>query len=162
MKQYINTFVKLNAIRFLQAVIVLLAFAVLIFMLWEPHLEGRNAHAELFEIYFMDPFLAFAYIGSVPFFAALYQAFKVLGYTSKNNVFSQEVIKALQTIKYCALLIIGFVSVGEIIIFFNSSDDRAGGVVVGLLVAFGSVIMAAAAGFIEQIIQTGMARIDNT
>src|SRR5882757_4418154 len=65
--------------KFLQAVIVLIGIGALALMLWEPHIEGRNAHATLFEIYFKDPFLAYAYIASIPFFVALYQAFKVLG-----------------------------------------------------------------------------------
>jgi hypothetical protein len=53
---------------FLQVVVVLIGIGALAIMLWEPHIEGRNAHATLFEIYFKDPFLAYAYIGSIPFF----------------------------------------------------------------------------------------------
>ena len=68
---------------FLQVVIVLIGIGALALMLWEPHIEGRNAHATLFEIYFKDPFLAYAYIASIPFFVALYQAFKVLGCRTK-------------------------------------------------------------------------------
>src|SRR5262249_55980907 len=65
---------------FLQVVIVLIGIGALALMLWEPTIEGRNAHATLFEIYFKDPFLAYAYVASIAFFAALYQAFRVLGY----------------------------------------------------------------------------------
>ena len=75
-----------------------------------------NAHATNFEIYFKDPFLALVYAGSIPFFIALYQAFKVLGYAGQNKVFSPEAVKALRTIKYCAIAIIGFVVVEEIFI----------------------------------------------
>ena len=71
-----------------QSVIVLIGVGTLALLLWEPHLEGRNAHATPFEIYFKDPFLAYAYVASIPFFAALFQAFKVLGYTRQNKVFS--------------------------------------------------------------------------
>ncbi len=99
---------------FLQAVIVLIGIGALALMLWEPHIEGRNAHATLFEIYFNDPFLAYAYLASIPFFAALYQAFKVLGYIRQNKAFSQATVKALRTIKFCALAIVGFVAVGEL------------------------------------------------
>ena len=105
-----------GSIRFLKAVLVLVGIGALALMLWEPHLEGRNAHATLFEIYFKDPFLAYAYIASIPFFVALYQAFKVLGYAGQNKVFSQAAVKALRTIKYCAMAIIGFVAVGEVFI----------------------------------------------
>jgi hypothetical protein len=66
-------------------VIVLFGIGVLAFMLWEPHLEGRNVHASLFQIYFKDPFLAYAYVASIPFFVGLYQAINVLGDTSDRT-----------------------------------------------------------------------------
>ena len=112
---------KRSSTIFLQIVIVLIGIGALALMLWEPHIEGRNAHATLFEIYFKDPFLAYAYIASIPFFVALYQAFKVLGYAGQNKVFSQAAVKALRTIKYCAIAIIGFVAVGEIFIMLSDS-----------------------------------------
>src|SRR5947209_2109318 len=110
---------KRSSTIFLQVVVVLIGIGALAIMLWEPHIEGRNAHATLFEIYLKDPFLAYAYIGSIPFFVALYQAFKVLGYVRQNKTFSQATVKALGTIKYCAIAIIGFVAVGVICIGLN-------------------------------------------
>src|SRR5215831_7951176 len=107
---------KLGATLFLRAVLVLIGIGALAFLLGEPHVEGRNAHATLFEIYFKDPFLALVYAGSIPFFIALYQAFKLLGYVGRNKVFSPEVAKALRTVRYCALAIIGFVVAEEIFI----------------------------------------------
>jgi hypothetical protein len=138
---------------FLQAVIVLIGIGALALMLWEPHIEGRNAHATLFEIYFKDPFLAYAYLASIPFFVALYQAFKALGYIRQNKAFSQATVKALRAIKFCALAIIGFVAVGELFILFGNSDDRAGGVFIGILITFGSVVIATAAAMFERILQ---------
>jgi hypothetical protein len=147
---------KRSSTIFLQVVIVLIGIGALALLLWEPHIEGRNAHATLFEIYFKDPFLALVYIGSIPFFMALYQAFKVLGYAGQNKVFSQAAVKALRTIKYCALAIIGFVAVEEIIIMLNNSDDRAGGVFMGILITFGSIVIATAAAMFERILQNAV------
>src|SRR5712671_5998401 len=112
---------KRSSTAFLQIVIVLIAVGAAALLLWEPHIEGRNAHATLYQIYFEDPFLAYAYIASIPFFAALYQAFKVLGYVGQNKVFSQAAVNSLRTIKYCAIAIIGFVVVGVIFIMFGRS-----------------------------------------
>ena len=78
---------------FLQVIVALIGVASLAFLLGEPHLEGRNALATLFQIYFKDPFLAYVYLGSLPFYAALYQALKVLGYVRCNQVFSPEAVK---------------------------------------------------------------------
>ena len=125
-------------------------------MLWEPHIEGRNTHATLFEIYFKDPFLAYAYLSSIPFFVALYQAIKVLGYIGENNAFSQPTLKALRTIKFCALAIVGFVALGEFFIILGNSDDRAGGVFIGILIAFGSVVIATAAAMFERVLQNAV------
>src|SRR4051812_36615754 len=144
---------KRSSTIFLQLVIVLIGLGALALLLWEPHIEGRNAHATLFAIYFKDPFLAYAYIASIPFFVALYQAFKVVGYAGQNQVFSPAAVKALRTIKFCALAIIGFVAVGEILIMFGNSDDRAGGVFMGVLITFGSIVIATAAALFERILQ---------
>jgi hypothetical protein len=147
---------KRSSTAFLQIVIVLIGMGALALMLWEPHLEGRNAHATVFEVYFKDPFLAYAYLASIPFFVALYQGFKVLGYAGKNQVFSQAAVKALRTIKFCAISMIGFVAGAEIFILMADSDDRAGGVVMGGLIAFGSIVMAPAAATFERILQNAV------
>ena len=144
---------KKSATIFLQAVTILVGIAVFVLMLWEPTREGRNVHATLFEIYFKDPFLAYAYIASIPFFVACYQAFNMLGYAGQNRIFSQPAVKALRTIKYCAIAIIGFVCGGEIFIMLGDSDDRAGGVFMGILITFGSVVIATSAAMFERILQ---------
>src|SRR5438034_11761184 len=120
---------KRSSTIFLQVVILLVGIGALALMLWEPQIEGRNAHATLIEIYFKDPFLAYAYVASIPFFVALYQAFKVLGYAGQNKVFSQAAVKALRTIKYCGIAIIGFVAVSVIFLLGGDPEDRPPGVV---------------------------------
>ena len=141
---------------FLQAVIVLIGIGALALMLWEPHIEGRNAHATLFEIYFKDPFLAYAYLSSIPFFVALYQAFKLLRYVGQNTVFSPAAIRALRTIRYCAMAIVGFVALGEVFIMMGESDDRAGGVFIGILITFSSIVIVAAMIVLERVLQSAV------
>jgi hypothetical protein len=148
---------KRGSTIFLQVVIVLIGIGALALLLWEPQIEGVNAHATNFEIYFKDPFLTLVYIGSIPFFVALYQAFKVLGYAGQNKIFSQAAVKALRTIKYCALTIIGFVAVEEILIMLNhGGDDPAGGIFMGVLISFGSIVIATAAAMFERILQNAV------
>jgi len=148
---------KRNSTIFLQIVIVLIGIGALALLLWEPRIEGRNAHATNFEIYFKDPFLVLVYIGAIPFFVALVQAFKVLGYAGQNKIFSQAAVNALRTIKYCALAIIGFVVVEEIIIMLtHGNDDAAGGVFMGVLITFGSIVIATAAAMFERILQNAV------
>lgn len=141
---------------FLRAVVVLIGIAALAFLLWEPHLEGRNAHATPFEIYFRDPFLAFVYVGSIPFFVGLYHAFKVLASVARNKQFSPSAVRSLRTIKRCAIVLVGFVAVGEVIILLTPSDDRAGGVVMGIAIAFASIVVATATAVFERTLQNAV------
>ncbi len=149
---------KRSSTMFLQVVIMALGLGALVLLLWEPHLEGVNASAtSLYEIYFDDPFLALVYLGSIPFFAALYQAFKVLGYARHNQIFSQAAVNALRTIKYSALAIIGFVVVEEVFIILNhGNDDATGGIMMGLVITFGSIVIATAAAMFERILQNAV------
>ena len=147
---------KRSSTIFLQVVIVIVGIGAVAILLWEPHVEGRNAHATLYQIYFNDPFLAFAYVASIPFFVALYQAFKVLGYAGQNQVFSPAAVKALRKIKYCAIAIIGFVAVAEIIILLSNEEDKPGGVFIGILITFGSIVIATAAAMFERILQNAV------
>src|SRR3989344_4443977 len=139
---------------FLKAVIVLIAICTLAALLWEPHLEGRNAHVTLFAIYFQDPFLAFVYLGSIPFFAALYQAIKILDYVGRNEVFSQHSVRALRTIKYCALMTAGAIVAADayLMIAASGNDDPAGAVMMGIIATFASLVIATAAAVCETIL----------
>lgn len=147
---------KRSSTAFLQIVIVLVGIGALALMLWEPHIEGRNARATVFEIYFKDPFLAYAYIASIPFFVALYQGFKVLGYAGQNKVFSQAAVKAVRTIKFCAIAIVGFVAVSVIFMIFGDPDDRPAGVFMRILITFPSIVVATAASTFERIVQNAV------
>ncbi|MES2201696.1 MAG: DUF2975 domain-containing protein [candidate division FCPU426 bacterium] len=138
---------------FFQTVVVAIGVAALAFLIWEPLVEGRNAHATLYEVYFKDPFLALVYVGSLPFFTALFQTFKVLGYAGQGRVFSKEALKSLRTIKVCAFAVIAFVAVEEILIVLGDSDDRAGGVFMGALVTFGSLVAVVVTASFERFIR---------
>lgn len=137
---------KRSSTILLQVVIVALGIGALTLMLWEPHIEGRNAHATLFEIYFNDPFLAWAYTASIAFFVALYQSFKLLGYIGRNELLSERSVKAVRNIKYCAMTLVAFIVAAEAYLFIvRPGDDIAGGVFMGLLliVVFGvSAVLA--------------------
>lgn len=146
---------KRGSTIFLQAFVVLIGLGVLALLLWEPHVEGRNAHATVFEIYFKDPFLAYVYTGSIAFFAALFQAYRVLGYVRRDMAFSPEAVKALRTIKRCAMVLLGFVAGGVLfILFFGDKEDRPPGVFMCLLATFASIFIATAATVLERILQS--------
>lgn len=143
---------------FLRGVIVLIGIGALAFLLWEPHVEGRNAHATVFQIYLNDPFLAYAYAASIAFFVGLYQAFKLLGYIGRNDVFSPGAVKALRTIKYCAFALAAMIggAVAYLFLFVRGKDDIAGGVAMGFALTFLSLVTATAASVFEKLLQSAV------
>src|SRR6267378_2296667 len=149
---------KRGSTIFLQALILLFGVGVFAFLLWEPHLEGRNVNATLFEIYFKDLFLAYIYLAFVPFFVGLYQAFKILGYARRPEIFFQRSVRALRIIKYCALTTAIFIFGAEayLSIFMRGKDDIAGGVMMGAFIILVSAIIATAAALFQRVLQNAV------
>ena len=142
---------------FLQSVVVFIGIGSFAFLLWEPHLEGRNVNATLSQIYFNDPFLVYAYIASIPFFTVIYQTFMLLGHIGQNKILSSDSVSALRTIKYCAVSLVGFVVVPEAyLLIVRPGDDIAGGVAMGLFIIFVSSVVAATAAVLERLLQRAL------
>lgn len=143
----------------LQVAIVLLGLVTLFLLLWEPHLEGRNAHATTFEIYFKDPFLAYVYAGSIAYFFGLYRAFGLLGNVRQTGVFSSGTVAALQVIRRCAFVLLGFVAGGVIfVVVAGDPEDRPAGFFMCLLAASPAGAVAMAAGWWASRLQTALVR----
>ena len=105
---------KRGSTYFLQTIIVLIGLMSLFLLLRFPLYEGRNVNATIFDVYFQDPFLAYIYLSSVFVFVAYYQAFKLLAIIRSNTVFSVDGVKALRSIKYCAMALVGLLLGAEL------------------------------------------------
>ncbi|MCE9643971.1 DUF2975 domain-containing protein [Candidatus Parcubacteria bacterium] len=150
---------KKGSTLFLQFVLVLIGVGILVWLLWFPQIEGRNVNSTFFEIYFKDPFLAYIYAVSVLFFVGLYQGIKILGYAGDNKVISQDAVNALRKIKYCALLFAGAIVAADAFLMIaarTNGEDAAGAVMLGLIITFLSIIIAATAGVFERILQNAV------
>jgi len=145
---------KRGSIVFLKVVIVLIAVVVLFGMIRFPLTEGRAVSLDLLHIY-ADPFIGYIYLASIPFFVALYEAYKLLGLIGENKVFSRDSVKALMTIKYCAIILsISIVMAGLYIrIFHAEGDDPAGFIPLGTEATFISVVFATAVAVAEKLLQ---------
>jgi hypothetical protein len=148
---------KKSSIIFLQVVIVLIGIVTLAIMIRLPLTEGRATNLDLLSIY-ADPFLVYVYLASIAFFVALYQAFKLLGYIGQNKVFSLNSVKALRTIKYCAILLsILIVMAGLYIRMFHAKgDDPAGFLAMCIVTTFISIVIATAAAVFEKTLQSAV------
>jgi hypothetical protein len=147
---------KKGSTLFLKFVICLIAIGALIWLIWFPQLEGRAADLDLLSIY-MDPLIIYAYIGSIPFFAALYQAFKLLGHMDGNKVFSQLSVNAVRNIKTCAFTFSGFIVLGLLYIrLFVKGEDPAGVTALGMVITFASIVIATAAAIFQRLLQNAV------
>ncbi|RDC55905.1 DUF2975 domain-containing protein [Pedobacter chinensis] len=148
---------KRISIIFLQAVVVLIGIVALVIMIRLPLTEGRAKDLDLFNIY-ADPFILYGYASSIVFFIALYKAFKLLGYIGQNNVFSSNAVRALKSIKYCAIaLSILILTAGLYIrMSHDQHDDPAGFIAMCIVTTFVSIVVATAAAIFEKILQNAI------
>ncbi len=148
---------KKTSTLFLKSVLILITLIVATFLLWFPQVEGRNANSDPISLYFNDPFLAYVYLAAIPFFTAIFQAFKFLGYIDQNMAFSTKGVRVFKNIKYCAMAITGFISGALPYIFMYAQDDDSPGVVLlGLIAAFISIVIATAAGIFQKLLQNAV------
>ena len=148
---------KKTSIIFLQAVIVLIGIVALVILIRFPLTEGRATNLDLFSIYF-DPFILYGYAASITFFVALYKAFKLLGYIGQNKVFSSNSVKALKSIKYCAIVLSVLIAMAGLFIkiFHDKEDDPAGFLAICILTTFIAIVVATAAAIFEKILQNAI------
>src|SRR6478672_4546740 len=142
---------------FLQAVIVLIGLVVLAALIGLPLTEGRATNLDLFNIY-ADPFILYGYASSIAFFVALYKAFKLLGYIEQNKVFSSNSVRALKSIKYCAIIVSVLIVTAALYIKIahHKDDDPAGFLAICIVTTFVSIIVATAAAIFEKSFQNAL------
>lgn len=65
---------------------------------------------------------------------------------------------ALRNIKYCALLLAGFIVLAEvyIIITMHGKDDIAGAIMMGVILTFVTIVVATAAAVFERLLQSAV------
>lgn len=148
---------KKVATIFLQVVIVLLGLITLAVMIRFPMTEGAAANKDLFSIY-INPFILGGYLASIPFFVALYQGIKLLRYIGQNQVFSLNSVKALRTIKYCALTLSAAIVLAALYIMrtHDKNDDPAGFVAMCIVTTFLCIVVATAAAVFERVLQNAV------
>ena len=136
---------------------MLIGIVALAIMIRFPLTEGRAENLDLFSIY-SDPFILYGYAASIPFFIALYKAFKLLGYIGQNKAFSLNSVRALSSIKYCAILLSIFIVMAGLYvrIFHNKDADPAGFLAICIVTTFVSLVVATAVAVFEKILQNGM------
>lgn len=143
---------------FLKAAVILiglLVFALCLFVV--P--EIASYAATLYSGLSILGILVFAdlYATAIPFYFALYQAFMLLCYMDKNQAFSELSVRALKHIKSCALLIcILYVAGMPLFFLMADADDAPGIMMIGLLMAFASLVIAVFAAILHRLFKEAL------
>lgn len=110
------------------------------------------------ELYPTMPYLKYLvlidlYAAAIPFYFALHQAFKLLGFIDKGEAFSDLSVKALKNIKYCAFIICGVYVIGMPLFYLMAEiDDAPGIILIGLVIIFASFVIAVFAAVLEKLL----------
>ncbi|MBU8612666.1 MULTISPECIES: DUF2975 domain-containing protein [Bacillus] len=115
-----------------------------------------NYSADIFPNIAYIKYLVFIYlyVTAIPFYFALYQAFKLLSYIDKNKAFSGLSVRALKNIKYCAVTISIFYAAGMPVFYLMAEiDDAPGIIVIGLIIIFASMVIAVFAAVLQKLLK---------
>lgn len=149
---------KKTSTLFLKVILFSIAALILTCLLWFPQVEGRNSYAtNRLLIYFNDPFLAYVYLGSLPFFVGIYQAIRLLGLIEQNKAFSISAVKRLRNMKFSALTLMLTIGAAMPWIFaFGQEDDAPGVIVLGLGAVLIAGVLAAACAVFQKLFQNAV------
>ncbi|MBR3118841.1 MAG: DUF2975 domain-containing protein [Oceanobacillus sp.] len=100
------------------------------------------------------PIIIGMYVSVIPFFFALYQAFKLLSYIDKNQAFSKLSVVALKKIKWCAITISGlYVLIIPFVYIVAELDDAPGLIIIGMVPIFASMVIAVFAAVLQRLLE---------
>ena len=91
---------------------------------------------------------------AIPFFIALYQAYKLLTYIDADTAFSHLSVQALKNITYCGIAISAVYVIDMPYIYTAAEHDDAPGVIaIALVIIFASLVIAVFAAVLQQLLQ---------
>ncbi|MFB4168188.1 DUF2975 domain-containing protein [Virgibacillus sp. JSM 102003] len=145
---------KRGSTLFLKLAVILIGVPILGLCIFGLPILAREAAESSEFAYVLYGILIVMYASAIPFFVALYQAFKLLGYIDKNKAFSELSVKVLKNIKYCAITISGLYVVGMPFFYiFAELDDAPGVILVGTLFILAPMVIAVFAAVLQRLLQ---------
>ncbi|WP_226683095.1 DUF2975 domain-containing protein [Sutcliffiella horikoshii] len=107
--------------------------------------------------YILYPIVTGMFLTTIPFYFALYQALKLLGYIDKNEAFSHFSVEALKKIKFCAITISSvYVVIMPFIFLLADKDDAPGAIIMGAVPIFASIVIAVFAAVLQRLLQVAI------
>ncbi len=97
------------------------------------------------------------YLSAIPFFTALYQAFKLLTYIDRNEAFSDKSVKAIENIKNCAAIIsVLYILCMPLFYIVAEVDDAPGVIIIGIVFIFAPMVVSVFAAVLQKLLQNAI------
>lgn len=149
---------KQGSTLFLKVAVILIGMPILalcIFLVPEIASFAAELYPDMAYIKYLI-FIIF-YGAAIPFYFALYQAFKLLSYIDKDKAFSKLSVKALKTIKYCAVAISALFVAGMPIFYLVAErDDAPGIIIIGMFLVFAPMVIAVFAAVLQRLLKNAI------
>ena len=144
---------KRGSTLFLKIAVFLIGTPVLALCIFGlPWLANNPVNPDYAHILY--PILIGMYVSAIPFYIALYKAFRLLSYIDKNKAFSQISVKALKNIKYCAITVSTlYVVMMPFVYLVAEKDDAPGLIIIGMVPIFASMVIAVFAAVLQRLLQ---------
>jgi Protein of unknown function (DUF2975) len=155
-KWMVNIVVKERKITFLKIAIFIIGLTVLslcIFLL--PALAREAAVMNPEYAYLQYPVLFGLYATAIPFFLALYKAFKMLTYIEREEAFSEFFMVSLRYIKNCALTIICLYVIG-IIVLGGLNALHPGIAIIGIGITFTAIVIVVFSAILQKMLRSAI------
>lgn len=138
---------------FLKIAVILIGTPVLALCILGLHWLANNpANPDYAHILY--PILIGMYVSAIPFYFALYQAFKLLSYIDKNKAFSELSVAALKNIRNCAITVSTlYVVMMPFVYLLADKDDATGLIIIGMVPIFASMVIAVFAAVLQRLLQ---------
>lgn len=145
MKRYSTIFLKIAVVFMGIPVLALCIFGL-------PWLADNPVNPNYASMLY--PILIGMSVSAIPFYIALYKAFRLLSYIDKNKAFSQISVNALKDIKYCAITITAlYVVMTPFVYLVAEKDDAPGLIIMGMVPIFASMVIAVFAAVLQRLLQ---------
>ena len=122
-----------------------------------PWIARDAAQSSIRMAYVIYGILILMYISVVPFFAALYQGFRLLGYIDSNKPFSELSLKSIQKIRSCAAAIsIIYLFAMPLFYIVAEIDDAPGVILVGMIFVFAPLTVTVFAAILKKLLKNAI------
>lgn len=143
---------------FLRLAVLFIGAPILALCIFALPLIAKDAAVSSMKMaYVLYGILIVMYVSAIPFFTALYQAFKLLNYIDDNKAFSELSVEALRKIKNCATLIsILYVLSMPLFYIVGEVDDAPGVIIIGMIFVFAPMVIAVFAAVLQKLLKDAL------